>query len=956
MKKLSFTKILIFFIYFLFSKNLYAQYTLMGQDPHSIRWNQIKTDKFVLVYDSKYENQAQRLAALLDYALPLTGNSLNQSHKKVKILLHNHMAIPNGFVTLAPSRMEFYTTPPQDMFGQEWLEQLALHEGRHWAQLNRIKSKNAKILSYIFGDIGWGLAVAQTHLWFLEGDAVVTETALSHTGRGRLPSFEMGFRTIQLTLSHPYPFRKSVFGAYDDYVPNHYELGYLMVAYNRLKYGTKFWENVLEEIGKNPIPAPFYFGIKKQTGLNREQLYKKTFYELDSLWRQKISHLNFTPYTPLTSYPKTSYTSLRSPKIFENKIIALRSGLDYPLQVVIIDPITKQEKVLFSTGNMPSNRITISNGLIYFDEFNAHVRWGNKVYSVIKAYDIKRERFFNITHETRYFAPAASPKGNYLAVVENDIAGQNYICLLHPLSGDLLIRYPSPANAAIQLPSWSSDEKKIVCTLVDTGGKKIAWLNLNDSSWHVVHSTKNYDLSYPIFSQKYIIFNATYSGIDNIFALDTATNEIYQLTSVSFGAFDPCVDTLQQKLVFANYGYLGYDLVSTPFHQLAWKPLSEVNDVSLQLADKLAKQEPIPFIRDSIHIKKYLSTPYRKWLHGINVHSWLPFYLHSPKNKLTTLKLFPGYQIMSQNLLGTLSFVGGQGYYQKNLYNSLEMTYSGLFPVLQMGIQQGDTLGYINLNQNIRHKKTLNFYSDVSLPFNLSDGSAIITFQPGITYEYSNSQYSIGNGQVKEGQYNLYYYAILRGYKRMAPRDFVPRWGLLCNINYANPIRSSKTFFSSQITAQTRLFFPGLFPHHAFNLTWGYENQNLKYYLSSSRLDPPRGYVVLWDSIKPYMKSVNQISIDYYFPLSYKANTFLKIIYVKLLAGSVFISSAITEEYQRETYKFLKKDYSSFGYQLFSDLHLFFLPITFRLGYNYSYQIKNERFVIEPYLRMNYSF
>jgi len=100
----------------------------------------------------------------------------------LKILIHNHTAVPNGFVTLAPARMEWYSTPPQDMYGQDWFEQLAIHEGRHWAQINRLQVGKVRLFRYVFGEIGWSVGVAQAHPWFLEGDAVVTETALPRVG------------------------------------------------------------------------------------------------------------------------------------------------------------------------------------------------------------------------------------------------------------------------------------------------------------------------------------------------------------------------------------------------------------------------------------------------------------------------------------------------------------------------------------------------------------------------------------------------------------------------------------------------------------------------------------------------------------------------------------------------------------------------------------------------------
>lgn len=950
-------KCLIAVVLFIFSGiffTLSAQYTIMGQDHPGIQWRQIKTDKFRLVYDKDFEAEAQRAAALLDYTLTLTGNTLNQPHRKLNILLHNRNAVSNGFVTLAPARMEWYSTPPQDMYGQDWLEQLAIHEGRHWSQLNRLKRANVSLLRYAFGEIGWSIGIAQAHPWFLEGDAVVTETALSSSGRGRLPSFEMGFRTIQLTFHRPYPFRKCVFGAYDDYVPNHYELGYLMVAYNRLKYGPELWENVLDDIGYNPFLAPFNISLKKQTGLNREKLYQQTFRELDSLWSEKIKDVKYTPYTVTLPIPPVTYTVYRSPQCYENKIVALKSGLDHAPRIIIYDPKNNRENLLLRTGNIPSDRFTIYHDIIYYDEYQTHSRWGNEVYSVIKAYNIHSGQILQLTHKSRYFAPAPSPMGDYLAVVENDKYGKNYLTLLNNTTGAVMQRYPTPDNAAIQLPSWSSDGKKIVCTLVDTAGKNLMILSTTDGTWQKLLSTKSYDISYPVFAQQYILFKATYSGIDNIFAFDTTTQKVYQLTSARFGAFDPCFDTVSNKLFYCNYDFRGYEIVNMPLTKLAWIPLDKVKDVSLNLADALQQQEPMKFDRKNIVKKSYESTPYRRWQNAIHIHSWIPFYLYTPKNSLQSPKIFPGYYIMSQNLLSTLVIVGGQGYYNKSLYNQLEINYMGHIPVVQLGIQQGDTIQRINLQNESFREKEFKFYTGISLPLNYSSGARLLAISPKVTYEYTNAYYRTENA-IKQGQNTFYFSFSMTGYRRMAPRDFVPQVGIVWDLLVAQPL-TGQSYFATQLATRTSIFLPGLWQHHAFNFIMAYETQNNKPYRYNTRLDPPRGYVAIWDSIQPYLKNVQQYSVDYYFPLSYGSFTALKVFYFKLFAGSLFFSTAVTDEYQPQFRTYWRNHYTAIGYQLFTDFHLFFFPVTLRLGYNYSLLTGKNKTIVEPYLRVNYSF
>ena len=169
-----------------------AQYFVVGQDPASIIWRQIQTDNFQIIYPSDYEVQAQRVAHIFEKVYSYPGISLLHQPKKISVILHTKSAQSNGFVAWSPSRVELFPTPGQDTYAQDWIEQLAIHELRHHVQIDKIESELPSIFRILLGEQAASLVIgAYLPFWFLEGDAVVTETAFSHTGRGRLPSFSM---------------------------------------------------------------------------------------------------------------------------------------------------------------------------------------------------------------------------------------------------------------------------------------------------------------------------------------------------------------------------------------------------------------------------------------------------------------------------------------------------------------------------------------------------------------------------------------------------------------------------------------------------------------------------------------------------------------------------------------------------------------------------------------------
>ena len=268
-------KRLLFVVLFLSSSYLLnAQYFQTGQDPASIRWQQINTENFQLIYPEYFESQAQKLAQVLEKVYNYGGFSLNHQPKKISVILHTQTVKSNGLVAWAPKRSEFYTTPHQGIYPQDWLEQLALHEFRHVVQIDKMNSEIPKLIKLILGEQGTAL-IFGSYLpwWFIEGDAVVTETALSNYGRGRLPSFLMEHRA-QLVEKGVYSYDKAYNRSYKDFVPNHYQLGYFLVGESRARYGSGIWDSVITRVGKKPFSVtPFNSALKRTTGFNKVGLY-----------------------------------------------------------------------------------------------------------------------------------------------------------------------------------------------------------------------------------------------------------------------------------------------------------------------------------------------------------------------------------------------------------------------------------------------------------------------------------------------------------------------------------------------------------------------------------------------------------------------------------------------------------------------------------------------------------
>ena len=122
--------------------------------------------------------------------------------RKWNVVLQNQTIVSNAYVRLAPLMSELYLVPDQDNFSSgsiRWDDNLIIHENRHMQQLSNFNNGLTKVFSFLLGQEGQLLANGITIPdYFFEGDAVWQETLVSEQGRGRMPSFFNGMKSLWL--------------------------------------------------------------------------------------------------------------------------------------------------------------------------------------------------------------------------------------------------------------------------------------------------------------------------------------------------------------------------------------------------------------------------------------------------------------------------------------------------------------------------------------------------------------------------------------------------------------------------------------------------------------------------------------------------------------------------------------------------------------------------------------
>ncbi|RYZ54688.1 MAG: hypothetical protein EOO14_14035, partial [Chitinophagaceae bacterium] len=347
-----------------------------GAFPPSTRWQQIDSDTAKVIFDAKVSPQAQRIAAILHRMMQEDRASLGGAVRKIHVLLHPNTTEANGYVAMGPFRSEYYLIPPSNLFASgatPWNEDLAVHEYRHVQQFSNFNKGLSKVAGFLFGQQGQALfnALAVPN-WFWEGDAVHSETALTVQGRGRSPYFFNGFRALWQD-GRDYNWMKLRNGSLKDYVPNHYQLGYLLTNYGYLQQGQGFWGKVTDDAVRFRSPFyPFQKAIKRASGKDFKTFRSEAleFYKDASAIKQTAG------------VRKETVTDFLFPKIIgQDSVLYLKTAYNKLPAFYLKDK--KGEHRIRQRSISSEDWLAYSHGVMAYTAYAVHPRWGLTDYSDI---------------------------------------------------------------------------------------------------------------------------------------------------------------------------------------------------------------------------------------------------------------------------------------------------------------------------------------------------------------------------------------------------------------------------------------------------------------------------------------------------------------------------------------------------------------------------------------------
>lgn len=846
-----------------------------GGNPPSVRWNQLSTDTFRIVYPRGLDSVAARVGVIVNNLATNNYNALGTRVKKIDIVLQNQPINSNGYVGLGPYRSEFYLTPPADNFDQgsmHWADQLALHEYRHVEQYNNFKRGISKAMGVLFGQEGYAVAVnAAVPNWFFEGDAVYQETALSTQGRGRMPSFMRAYPALWRD-GKEYSWMKLRNGSLKDYVPNHYNLGYLLVNYGYEKYGDAFWRKVTTDATKfKGLFYPMQKAVRRNAQISYMQFindafdYYKNKYKIEEhgnkLLKDSSRFLFPVNYKDLTSYYYPQQVS-------ENETVYLKTSNKKRPGFYLLR--NGREQLLKIRDISSERQFSYSNGRIVYAAVEADPRWSWKTHSVLKVLDTKSGLQKTVSKGTRYFSPDISADGKQIVANRVGLKGASSLVVLDARNGILQKEFSQKGLDYFANPKFKGNE--IVTAVRREDGKTfVALINPELKTVAALTPPTHKVVGHTSVEGNKVYFVGADGLNDALFRVDINSKKIERLNNNQLAAY--FINSGYGKINWSSFTADGMQLQQQPKNPDNWKEVT-LNDFEKGASAIVANPAPISI--DALVDSQYNHLPvpkkYAQLTRPVIFHSWRPNY-DDPEYSFT---------LYGENVLNT---VETQLYY---LYNENERTnavggtlvYGGLYPFIGIGSKYTIDRA-VQVQNKIKHWNQWDNYVSVSIPLNWNNGTQFRFFNVSSNLGY-RSDFSTGINSRFFPSSGFGYFSHGIGYGQQiqrAPQDIFPQLGFSINTQYRYAINR---WDSKQLFAKATIFLPGLFPTHSLVLSATLQEAFSTYQLFGNRLNFARGYNAVNAS------TLTTAAFNYHLPIWYPDWGFANIAYIQRIRGAAF--------------------------------------------------------------------
>ncbi len=867
---------------FLFSSVCSAQN--FGGNSSSIKWMQVNTPESRVIFPKGLDSQANRVSNIIRLLDSTTLYSIGDKRRKWNVVLQNQTTISNAYVRLAPVISELLLTPAQNNFSYGSLradDNLIIHEDRHMQQFSNFNHGFTKVFSFLFGQEGQLLANGITIPdYFFEGDAVWQETLVSKQGRGRMPYFFNGMKSLWLA-DKKYNWMQLRNGSLRKFVPDHYELGYPVLLYGYGKYGEDFWRKVTTDAVR--FKGLFYSynkAVERYAGKSYQQFTKDALqYYKEQTLSNSTAPDNFNY---ITNTQKNNVVDYLYPQfVSDDTIIVTKESYKEINSFYFL--INGKEKKLRVKDYVTDDYFSYNSGKVVYAAYQSDSRWANRDYSVIKLLDIYSNEQIQLTNNSKYFSPDINKDGTEVIAVRVNEDGSNFLHRLNAVTGELILQIPNPNNYFFTQTKYISNALAVSAVRNPAGEMALVKVDLTTGAVEALTEFSYNVLGYPNVKNDVVYFSMTdnYSNnreikpADRIFAVTLTDKKLYRISNNINGVYQPVINSTNQ-LIFTAVTADGSRLVKTIFEGLSSKNLVHTERPVLnEVPAAFALHRTGAGVLNKLTETKTEVTKYKKSFQLLNFHSARPF-ADDPEF---------GYTFYSDNILS--SFHSEVKYtYNRNEQShavGFDAVYSGAFPFLRAGVERSFNR---KIDTGTSVVRTFNYNATklsagFSIPLNFINGRTLkyLSFGAGFNAEYI--PYQLVGKDVKTKALNYLNSFFVFSNQSRKPKQFInPAWAQTLTVTYRDAFN---IIDNKKLVGDASLYFPGLFRNHSLVIDGAFQRRDtLGGDFFSKTFSYSRGYQDL------NQRRMYKVGVNYHFPLCYPDWGFGNIIFFQRIRMNAF--------------------------------------------------------------------
>ena len=893
-----------------------------GGNPPAIHWNQVNTPAARIIFPVGLDSAGFRVAGIIQQINDQTKHTIGYKQKQINVVLQNQLITTNGYVGLAPFRSEFYLVPAQNSFSLGSLpiaDQLAIHEFRHVQQYNNSDVGLTRFLHVLFGEGGqslaYGLAVPN---WFAEGDAVFNETLLTNQGRGRLPYFFNGYRSLW-SAGKNYSWMKLRNGSYLDYVPDWYPLGYMLVAYGRDTYGSDIWKKINNRAASyQSFIYPFQKAVKRYTEKNYTTFRASAL----NYFKEQLVTPQLEQGTRKYKRGQHFIANQEFPAYVDDETIIYRKSSYKQRAAFVMKKGNKEQRIRLSDFTV-DGYFTYNNHQIIYASRRPDLRWGYREYNELKIIDVKSGAQHKITNKTKYFAPAFNADNSRIVAVDVQPSGKYALHVLN-IDGKLIQAVPNPYNFYYTYPKFYNESQIVAAVRKNDGKMSVALIDIKTGKLDELTPANIAPKAFPVVKGDTVYFTGTSGVNDKLFAVSVTSRKLYELHNDSLqsyiGNYQPAIGT--GKVAWVSFSAYGYQLHEVAKSSIIKNQISELPPLAGFNIASLRKDSAANLLSEintpALPLKKY-----PKFTRPFNFHSLIP-YFDDPEYS---------FSLVGQNILNTLeselSFTYNRNEGHKQI--GFTSTYGALFPYLFGSLNYTLDRRDYGFDRN-RNPVEINWnetqvQAGLQVPLNFSKGRNYtrINIVSSVNYSINSvKQLAFKNALPNNAYLNN---SITFNNQIAAPVQHIyPHLAQTITLTYRNTINNLN---AHQFLASGSFYFPGLFNNHSLVFNVAHQRRDRNYSIFSNQLPFSRGYTA--DNLYRLYKA----GVNYHFPIAYPDAGFANLVYLLRLRGNLFYDYTHGTDFYTNGTNF-KADFRSAGAELYFDTQWFNQSrITFGVRYTH---------------------